>query len=83
MEPTSAALRRPPCPPGRRHHPPPTRRRQAWRAGLASLLTLAAPCFLQIRFVLLLSRQGKVRLAKWYTTLSQKDRAKITKEVSG
>lgn len=35
-----------------------------------------------IRFVLLLSRQGKVRLAKWYTTLSQKDRAKITKEVS-
>ncbi|KAI7837240.1 hypothetical protein COHA_008928 [Chlorella ohadii] len=35
-----------------------------------------------IRFVLLLSRQGKVRLAKWYTTLSQKDRAKITKEVT-
>ena len=37
----------------------------------------------QIRFVLLLSRQGKVRLAKWYTTLSQKDRAKIMKEVTG
>ncbi len=37
----------------------------------------------QIRFVLLLSRQGKVRLAKWYTTLSQKERAKITKEVTG
>ena len=36
----------------------------------------------QIRFVLLLSRQGKVRLAKWYTTLSQKERAKITKEVT-
>ncbi|KAL4432603.1 hypothetical protein ABPG75_003931 [Micractinium tetrahymenae] len=36
-----------------------------------------------IRFVLLLSRQGKVRLAKWYTTLSQKERAKITKEVTG
>ncbi|EFN55514.1 hypothetical protein CHLNCDRAFT_59671 [Chlorella variabilis] len=35
-----------------------------------------------IRFVLLLSRQGKVRLAKWYTTLSQKERGKITKEVS-
>ena len=35
-----------------------------------------------IRFVLLLSRQGKVRLAKWYTTLSQKDRAKIIKEVT-
>lgn len=37
----------------------------------------------QIRFVLLLSRQGKVRLAKWYTTLSQKERGKITKEVTG
>jgi hypothetical protein len=37
---------------------------------------------LQIRYVLLLSRQGKVRLAKWYTTLSQKERAKITKEVA-
>jgi hypothetical protein len=36
----------------------------------------------QIRFVLLLSRQGKVRLAKWYTTLSQKERAKIMKEVT-
>lgn len=35
-----------------------------------------------IRFVLLLSRQGKVRLAKWYTTLSQKERGKITKEVT-
>lgn len=33
--------------------------------------------------MLLLSRQGKVRLAKWYTTLSQKERAKITKEVTG
>lgn len=36
---------------------------------------------MQIRFVLLLSRQGKVRLAKWYTTVSQKERAKIVKEV--
>ena len=32
--------------------------------------------------MLLLSRQGKVRLAKWYTTLSQKERAKIVKEVT-
>lgn len=58
-------------------HPPP---------GLVSPLrpTLAPlPHPWQIRFVLLLSRQGKVRLAKWYTTISQKDRAKITKEVSG
>ena len=31
----------------------------------------------QIRFVLLLSRQGKVRLAKWYTTYTQKERSKV------
>lgn len=31
----------------------------------------------QIRFVLLLSRQGKVRLSKWYTTCTQKERAKV------
>lgn len=36
----------------------------------------------QIRFLLLLSRQGKVRLAKWYTTTIQKERARITKEVT-
>ena len=30
-----------------------------------------------IRFVLLLSRQGKVRLAKWYTTYTQKERSKV------
>jgi len=44
---------------------------------------MSGRCFLQaVRFILLLSRQGKVRLAKWYTTLSQKERAKITKEVT-
>jgi AP-1 complex subunit sigma 1/2 len=32
--------------------------------------------------VLLLSRQGKVRLAKWYTTMSQKERASAVKEVT-
>lgn len=35
-----------------------------------------------VRFVLLLSRQGKVRLAKWYLTLTQKERAKVIKEVT-
>jgi AP-1 complex subunit sigma 1/2 len=34
-----------------------------------------------IRFLLLLSRQGKVRLSKWYTTMTQKDRARVIKEV--
>ena len=32
--------------------------------------------------MLLLSRQGKVRLAKWYTTQSQKERARALKEVA-
>ncbi|KAH0602773.1 uncharacterized protein LAJ45_07481 [Morchella importuna] len=35
-----------------------------------------------IRYVILLSRQGKVRLCKWFTTLSPKEKAKITKEIS-
>ncbi|KAK6205044.1 AP complex, mu/sigma subunit [Scheffersomyces amazonensis] len=35
-----------------------------------------------IQFLYLLSRQGKLRLAKWYETKSQKEKAKITREVS-
>jgi hypothetical protein len=35
-----------------------------------------------IKFMLLLSRQGKVRLSKWYTTYTQKDRAKIIRDIS-
>ncbi|KAL7270011.1 AP-1 adaptor complex sigma subunit Aps1 [Rhizina undulata] len=35
-----------------------------------------------IRYLFLLSRQGKVRLAKWFTTLSPKEKAKIVKEVT-
>lgn len=35
-----------------------------------------------IRHLILLSRQGKVRLAKWFTTLSPKEKAKIVKDVS-
>lgn len=34
-----------------------------------------------IQFLLLMSRQGKVRLAKWYITLSPKEQAKIIREV--
>ena len=37
---------------------------------------------MQIRFLLLLSRQGKVRLAKWYTTTTQKERARVIKDVT-
>ena len=32
--------------------------------------------------MLLLSRQGKVRLSKWYTTHPQKERAKITRDIT-
>ncbi|RPA82775.1 clathrin coat assembly protein ap19 [Ascobolus immersus RN42] len=35
-----------------------------------------------IKFMILLSRQGKVRLAKWFTTLAPKDKAKIVKDTS-
>ncbi|KAL8869522.1 MAG: hypothetical protein Q9174_004213 [Haloplaca sp. 1 TL-2023] len=35
-----------------------------------------------INYLILLSRQGKVRLAKWFTTLAPKDKAKIVKDVS-
>lgn len=37
---------------------------------------------LQINFILLISRQGKVRLAKWYETYPAKDKQRITREVS-
>ncbi|QRV73180.1 clathrin adaptor complex small chain [Ceratobasidium sp. AG-Ba] len=35
-----------------------------------------------ISYVLLVSRQGKVRLAKWYSTLSPKVKTKIVKDVT-
>ncbi|KAL0638585.1 hypothetical protein Q9L58_002311 [Maublancomyces gigas] len=35
-----------------------------------------------IRYLILLSRQGKVRLSKWFTTLSPKERSKIVREVT-
>ncbi|URD74305.1 AP-1 complex subunit [Musa troglodytarum] len=39
--------------------------------------------YLKIHFVLLISRQGKVRLTKWYSPYSQKDRTKVIRELSG
>nr|XP_033814784.1 AP-1 complex subunit sigma-3 [Geotrypetes seraphini] len=35
-----------------------------------------------IRFMLLFSRQGKLRLQKWYISLSDKEKKKITREVT-
>lgn len=37
--------------------------------------------FFQIHFILLFSRQGKLRLQKWYKTLPDKERKKITREI--
>ncbi|XP_038974072.1 AP-1 complex subunit sigma-2-like isoform X3 [Phoenix dactylifera] len=34
-----------------------------------------------IHFVLLISRQGKVRLTKWYSPYSQKERSKVIREL--
>lgn len=36
----------------------------------------------QIKYMLLASRQGKVRLMKWYTPLSQKEKTKILKNLT-
>ncbi|KAL6271026.1 hypothetical protein ACE6H2_027937 [Prunus campanulata] len=36
-----------------------------------------------IQFVLLISRQGKVRLTKWYSPYTQKERNKVLRELSG
>ncbi|KAL3718633.1 hypothetical protein ACJRO7_003714 [Eucalyptus globulus] len=36
-----------------------------------------------IHFVLLISRQGKVRLTKWYSAYPQKERTKVIREISG
>ncbi|KAM9033680.1 AP-1 complex subunit sigma-3 isoform 1-T1 [Sarcophilus harrisii] len=35
----------------------------------------------EIHFILLFSRQGKLRLQKWYTTLPDKERKKIIREI--
>ncbi|KAE8228171.1 hypothetical protein CF326_g6906, partial [Tilletia indica] len=35
-----------------------------------------------INWILLISRQGKVRLAKWFSTMSPKSKSKITKDVT-
>ncbi|CAD6905098.1 unnamed protein product [Tilletia laevis] len=44
--------------------------------GAATLATMG------INWILLISRQGKVRLAKWFSTMSPKHKSKITKDVT-
>lgn len=36
----------------------------------------------QIHYMLLISRQGKIRLSKWYSTYTPKEKQRITREVS-
>lgn len=38
-------------------------------------------CALQMRFMLLFSRQGKLRLQKWYLATSDKDKKKVVREL--
>ncbi|KAI9574726.1 AP complex, mu/sigma subunit [Boletus coccyginus] len=38
--------------------------------------------FVMINYILLVSRQGKVRLAKWFTTMAPKAKVKIVKDVT-
>jgi len=35
-----------------------------------------------IRYIILMSRQGKVRLSKWFTAMSPKEKAKITRDIT-
>lgn len=35
-----------------------------------------------INFMLLFSRQGKIRLQKWYTTMSQKEKKRVVREMT-
>ncbi len=51
------------------------------RVTLLCLVRAFAAVF-QIRFLLLISRQGKVRLTKWYSPYTQKDKARIMREVT-
>lgn len=37
---------------------------------------------MDVQYVLLVSRQGKIRLTKWYALLTNKDKARIVKDVS-
>ena len=46
------------------------------------LVRLTYPMAAQIHFMLLVSRQGKVRLTKWYDTLETKEKERTMREVS-
>jgi len=35
-----------------------------------------------IKYLIMLSKQGKVRLSKWYTVISQKEKLQLIKELT-
>uniref|UniRef100_A0A3B4ZNV3 AP complex subunit sigma n=1 Tax=Stegastes partitus TaxID=144197 RepID=A0A3B4ZNV3_9TELE len=43
---------------------------------------IASCSFLQIRFLLLFSRQGKLRLQKWFTPLSDREKKKVIRDMT-
>lgn len=50
--------------------------------GLGDVKAVCSVVWPQIHFVILMSRQGKVRLAKWYSTYNMKERARVVKEIT-
>uniref|UniRef100_A0A8D0AWZ7 AP-1 complex subunit sigma-2 n=2 Tax=Perciformes TaxID=8111 RepID=A0A8D0AWZ7_SANLU len=48
---------------------------------VSQLLCLSVISSFQMQFMLLFSRQGKLRLQKWYVPLSDKEKKKITREL--
>lgn len=48
---------------------------------VSQLLCFSLISSLQMQFMLLFSRQGKLRLQKWYVPLSDKEKKKITREL--
>lgn len=52
------------------------------RGGFTCTLAESSSSSKMIHFFILMSRQGKVRLAKWYSTYTQKERARVVKETT-
>ena len=63
---------------------PPPRAPVAWRSAHSAARgsALRSTASSMIHFVLLISRQGKVRLTKWYSPYSSKEKARTVREVS-
>ena len=63
---------------------PPPRAPVAWRSAHSAARgsALRSTASSMIHFVLLISRQGKIRLTKWYRHYGLKEKARILREVS-